>query len=84
MDYTILITAGLALIAALFGLFYARAKGKLSQVASLAKEAVDVLQKATDILADDVVTKEEIEALKQEIAEVRGAFRLLFPKKEQA
>ena len=92
-DVGTIITVILGLITAIAGGFWLKAKGKLAQIASLIKETVELVNKAFSIptkaiamLDDNTVTKEEIAELKalftelkNEAADVKAAWKLLFP-----
>ena len=95
IDLGTIITVVLGLVAAVAGGFWLKAKGKLSQIASLIKETVELVNKAFSVptkaiamLDDNTVTKDEIAELKalftelrEEAADVKAAWKLLFPGK---
>jgi hypothetical protein len=57
-----------------------KAKGKLAQIAKVVKEAWDVIEHVRLALEDDKITKEEKEAIKKEVEELKGAFKALIGK----
>jgi|WetSurMetagenome_2_1015567.scaffolds.fasta_scaffold191215_2 hypothetical protein len=75
-----IISAGLGLLALIAGGFWASAKGKLTQVVSLGKEVVDVIEALDAALADNTITPEELAAIKKEVQSVKDAFKLLLNK----
>jgi len=95
IDVGTIITIVLGLIAAVAVGFLAKAKGLLKKVAVLLKETVELVNKAFSIptkaiamLDDNTVTQEEIaelkalfQELKDEAADVKAAWKLLFPGK---
>ena len=95
IDLGTIITVVLGLVAAVASGFWLKAKGKLSQITNLIKETVELVNKAFSIpteaiamLDDNTVTKEEIAELKAlftelrgEAADVKAAWKLLFPGK---
>jgi len=68
----------------IFGGFWLKSKKKIGKVFLLIKEAYEVAQAATDALEDDKITKEEIERIKKEAADVKVAFKALFEKEVDA
>lgn len=80
MDWTVIVSAVLGVVAVVAGGFWLKAKGKLAQIASLVKEAYEVVAKINEVLADDKVEKSEVEALKKELADVKDAFKVLIGK----
>jgi len=95
IDVGTIITIVLGLISAVAVGFWAKAKGLLKKVAVLLKETVELVNKAFSIptkaiamLDDNTVTQEEIaelkalfQELKDEAADVKAAWKLLFPGK---
>ena len=95
IDLGTIITVVLGLVAAVAGGFCLKAKGKLSLIASLIKETIELVNKAFSVptkaiamLDDNTVTKAEIAELKalftelrNEAADVKAAWKLLFPGK---
>jgi hypothetical protein len=75
-----IVSAGLALVAAVAGGFLLKAKGKLAQLITLGQEIVDVVEALDAALADNNVTASEVEAIKQELLAVKEAFKLLVGK----
>lgn len=95
IDLGTIITVAISLVAAVAGGFWLKAKGKLAQIAGLIKETVELVNKAFSIptkaiamLDDNTVTQDEIAELKklftelrEEAADVKAAWKLLFPGK---
>ncbi|KKK96578.1 hypothetical protein LCGC14_2661340 [marine sediment metagenome] len=75
-----LLSIGLGVIATVAGVFWGKARGKLTAVKNLSKEVFDLVRVATDAIEDDKITKEEIAKIKQEAIEVRTAWRVLVGK----
>jgi hypothetical protein len=80
MDWTVIVSAALGILAAVFGGKVLLVKGKLRQVIALAKEAVDVAVVAVDALEDNTLEKSEVEEIKKEALELKGAWKALFNK----
>ena len=95
IDLGTIITFVITIFVAVAGGLWLKAKGKLKTIATLIKETVELVSKAFSIptkaiamLDDNVVTKEEIAALKllfqelkDEAADVKAVWKLLFPGK---
>ena len=77
----VVVSAVLGIIAIVLGNRWVIAKGKLAQVADLAKEVYELVEAATSAVDDDKITPEEVDKIKQEAAELKAAWRLLFGKK---
>lgn len=75
-----IISGVLAVIAAIFGTMLTKVKKKIGEFVNLAKQAVELLTVVTDAIGDNTVTKEEIAAMKAEIADVKAAWRVLWNK----
>ena len=75
-----LVSVVLGLIATVAGVFWGKAKGKLTAVKNLSKEVFDLVKAATDAIEDDKITKAEIGQIKQEATEVKTAWRVLIGK----
>jgi len=80
MDVLTIVSVVLGAIAVLAGGFWLKAKGKLSQAATLVKEAYDVVTKVNEILEDNTITKDELVELKKEAGEVKAALYALIGK----
>lgn len=80
MDWTVIVSAFLGILAAVFGGQVLNVKGKLKQVVALGKEAVELAIVATDAIEDNTLEKSEVEAIKKEAAEVKGAWQALLGK----
>ncbi len=72
-----IISGALAVVAAIFGTVIAKVKTKIKHFVNLAKQAVELLTVVTDAIGDNTVTKDEIAAMKQEIADVKAAWKVL-------
>lgn len=55
-------------------------KGKLKKVVALGAEAIDVAKGLEAALEDDKIDKTEIESIKKELAELKGAWKALVSK----
>jgi len=80
MDWTVIVSALLGLAAVVASGFFLKAKGKLKQVVALGKEAMDVAIVAVDALEDNAIDKAEVEAIKKEALELKGAWKALIGK----
>jgi len=80
MDWTVIVSAVLGLAAVVASGFFLKAKGKLNLVKTLGKEAVDVLIVAIEALDDNTIDKAEVEAIKKEALELKGAWKALIGK----
>ncbi len=80
LDIWTIVSAGLGLIAAVAGGFWAKGKSKIAKIGKLAKETTDVITKLGAALEDNKITKEEVAQLKVELAEVKVAWKALFTK----
>ena len=80
MDWTVIVSAALGLVAVIASGFFLKAKGKLRQVVTLGKEALDVAMVAVDALEDNAIDKTEVEAIKKEALELKGAWKALIGK----
>jgi Tfp pilus assembly protein PilO len=80
LDLGTIITLVITAIATFAGGAWAIVKGKLKQVVNLARKAIDVATTLESALEDDKISKVEIEALKTDLAEVKGAWKELTKK----
>ena len=80
MDWTVIVSAALGLLAVIASGFFLKAKGKLKQVVTLGKEALDVAVAAVDALEDNAIDKSEVEAIKKEALELKAAWKALLGK----
>lgn len=78
-----LITWIIGIVATVFGSGFIWLKARLILVAKLAKEAVDVIEEINKSLADDALSKKEIENIRKELKEVQIAWKELVKKKDQ-
>ncbi|GAG04703.1 unnamed protein product [marine sediment metagenome] len=80
MDWTVIVSAVLGILAVVASGVFLKAKGKLRQVVTLGKEAVDVAIVAVDALEDNAIDKSEVEAIKKEALELKEAWKALLGK----
>lgn len=80
LDLGTIITVVLGLIATFAGVFWSKAKTKIGQIVTAGKELSDVGTKLTKALADDKITKDEVEELKAEWAEAKAALKAIIGK----
>lgn len=78
-----LITWIFGLAATFFGTGWVWFKRKGILIAKLAKEGVDVIEEINNALADDALSKKEIERISKELKDVQSAWRELVKKKDQ-
>lgn len=78
-----LITWVIGIIATVFGGTWTLLKTKGLLVAKLAKESVDVIEEINKSLADDALSKKEIENIRKELKDVQIAWKVLIKKKDQ-
>jgi len=81
MDVWTIVSVVVAAIAALFGVQWGIVKGKISQVASLVRETLELINALLKALEDDKVSSEEVALLKSEANDVKVAFKVLLGKK---
>ena len=80
LDIGTIITLVITAIATFAGGAWAIVKGKLKKVVALIKEAYDLVAAFESALQDDKVDKKEIEGIKKEFAELKGALKALVSK----
>jgi hypothetical protein len=80
MEVSTIISLVLTVVATIAGGFWLKAKGKLAQVKTLVKEAVDIVTVAVDALEDNAVSNEEIDNLKLQVTEFKAALKALLGK----
>lgn len=80
LDLGTIITVVIAAITMFAGGKWVLAKGKLKKIVNLMKEVFDVAKKLEAALEDDKITKTEVEGIKKELAEVKGAWKALVDK----
>ena len=78
----LIVSAVLTAAGAFFGVKSELVKRKLKEARNLMKEAVDVLSVASDAVADNKIDSVEAEAIKKEVQEMIGAFKVLVGKAE--
>ena len=81
MDVWTIVSVVVAAIAALFGVQWGIVKGKISQVASLVRETLELINALLKALEDDKVSSEEVALLKSKANDVKVAFKVLLGKK---
>lgn len=79
-NWWMIISGVLAVLTTIFGAAVSKVKKKLKQVANVFKEALDVVFVLTEALDDNNVNPEEVAALKQAIAELKAAWKVLWNK----
>ena len=84
LDVWTIVTIVLGAVAALFGTFWGKVKGKLGQIIVAGKEFADVGIALKNALEDDKITPEEKENIKKEWDEALAAFKKLIGKKPAA
>ena len=77
LDLGSILTIVLSLVTAFAGAFWLKAKGKLSKIIKLGKEAFDVASSLEKALEDNKITKAEIDVLKKDLKEVKSAWDAL-------
>ena len=80
LDLGTILTIVLGGIATFAGGFWLKGKGKLKEIANLVLEVYELLSEIERALDDDKVSKQEIEAIKQRIADVKEAFKKIITK----
>lgn len=83
LDWGTVISVILTGVTVFAGGFWLKAKGKLSKVVKLGMEVMEVVTKFEAALSDNKITKEEIEDLKKEAADVKAAFKDLVSKESE-
>ena len=80
MEASTILTLALTGLATFAGGIWAVAKGKLSKVIKLGREALDVATTLEMALEDDKITKDEIANIKIQLNELKGAWKSLIEK----
>ena len=80
LDLGTILTIILGGIATFAGGFWLKSKGKIKLVATLAFDVYELLTEIERALSDDKVSKEEIEAIKSRITDIKIAFKALISK----
>lgn len=80
LDLGTIITFVIGLIATFLAGFWLVAKGKIKKVIDAGKELLDVGNALNAALADNKITKEEIDELKKEWKEAKEACKAIFQK----
>jgi len=75
-----IISGVLAVLGTVFATAFVKIKKKIGQFVTLARKTVDLLETVTTAIGDNTVTKEEISAIKIDIAEVKTAWKALWSK----
>ena len=80
LDVSSIIAIVLGAITTFAGGFWLKAKKKLGKVVRLGVESIEVIAKFEEAIADNNISKEEIESLKKEANDVKVAFNDLISK----
>ena len=75
-----LVSVGLGLIATVAGLFWGKARNKLSQVVDLFKQVYELVDAVFKMIDDNTITQPELDTLKKEASDVKVAFKALIGK----
>lgn len=75
-----IVSGVLAVLATIFGTALAKAKSVASRLINLGRQAIELLETVSDAIGDNSVTKEEIASIKQEVADVKAAWKALWNK----
>ena len=75
-----IVSGVLAVLGTVFATAFVKIKKKIGQFVTLARKTVDLLETVTAAIGDNTVTKEEIAAIKVDIAEVKTAWKALWNK----
>jgi len=80
LDVLTIISVILGVVATVFAGFWTKIKGKLGKVITAGKEFIDVGNALKRALADDKISKEEVDEIKKEWAEAMAAFKAILGK----
>ena len=80
MELEVIVTSVLSIVTMFAGGFWLKAKGKFKHAKDVIKEALDVVIHVDQALEDDKITKEEKDAIKVEIGELKAAWKFLIGK----
>lgn len=75
-----IISGVLAVLGTVFATAFVKIKKKIGQFVTLARKTVDLLETVTTAIGDNTVTKEEIAEIREDIAEVKTAWKALWNK----
>ena len=77
MEWSTILTIALGLISTFLTGFWATSKGKIKAFINLGKDVFDVAEKFESAIEDEKITKQEIEEIKKELAEVKESWKVL-------
>lgn len=75
-----IVSGVLAVLGTVFATAFVKIKKKIGQVVLLARKTVDLLETITNAISDNSVDQNEILAIKEDIQEVKAAWRGLWGK----
>ena len=75
-----IVSAVLFVFSTVLGAFWKKGKDKLAKIANLVKQTSELIDKANEVLEDNTVTTEEVQALQKELLDVKLAWKALFEK----
>jgi len=75
-----IVSAVLFVLSTVLGAFWKKGKDKLAKIANLVKQTSELIDKANEVLEDNTVTTEEVQALQKELNDVKLAWKALFEK----
>ena len=75
-----IVSVVLGVLASIFGVAFKKVKAKIDQVYSFLKEGLEVIFELTEALKDNNIDAEEVKALKQAVAEAKGAWKAMWNK----
>ena len=78
MELETIITLVISVLGLFAGGFWMQGKGKLKKIYNLVSELLDVIDELNTALADDKLSKKELENIKIQFNELKGAFKELF------
>jgi len=80
VDLGTVLTIILAGLTTFLGVFWKKAKTKITKVIDLGRQAFELMNSFENAIEDDKVTKEEIAQIKKEAADVKAAWKALVQK----
>lgn len=80
LNLWMIVSGVLAVISSIFGVQLKKVKAKIKDVVAFGKESLDVLFVGSAALEDNVIDKDEVAALKKEIAEAKTAWYKIWEK----
>ena len=75
-----IVSGVLAVLAAIFGTAFKKIKAKFNDIINLVREGVELMTVVSEALGDNSVDKEEIVAIKKEIADMKLAWKAVWGK----